>query len=165
MQHCKAIYTPNLKKRKEKAWHSTIHSLPKAPHRSTKTKTLQHHHQHEVPWLSLGAHCPPAAQGKLFSIHFPLSPRTSASHNRLFLPETHLSNWTGGRWLFPNGTSKTTSPREGEGFRTGRHWAQTPVKTYFPAEIWSSVTEPCLTSRGNTLHCNLSCMNYTYGCQ
>ena len=45
----------------------TIHSLPKAPHSSTKTETLQH----EVPWLSLGTHCPPAARGKLSPAYIP----------------------------------------------------------------------------------------------
>lgn len=143
----------------------TIHSLPKAPQFYKDQDTAASPPARSTlaqPGCPLPTSCPGQT---LFSIPSPLPLRTSASHNGLFLPETHLSNWTGGRWLFPNGTSKTTSPREGEGFRTGRRWAQTPVKTYFPAKIWSSVTEPCLTSRGNTLHCNLSCMNYTYGCQ
>lgn len=157
---------------KAKAWWSSLHRnhfLPKASHNYRKAKKLTAPPPRTtlatpglaVPTTAVSAYH--FSMQTLLSKHF--SPRASAFHNSLFLPWTHLLNWTRGRQLFPDGACQNSLAKGRGRFPDRKTSGPNTNKTYFPAEIWSSITEPCLTSKGNTLHCNLSCMNYTHGCQ
>lgn len=110
-------------------------------------------------------HCPPAARGKLSPAYIPpflqelLLHTTGCSCLKLIVQLDRR------KCVFPTWHFQTTTKEVGKASGQGRRLGPNTQKPTSPAVIWSSVSEPRLTSRGNTLHCNLSCMNYTYGCQ
>lgn len=109
----------------------------------------------EAPWPS------PTESGYCHGLHCPSLHATSSSQNKpIFLDPSHVAKWDKGK------VALSLKVLQWKRKVSGQENIKLNInKTYFQAEARCSITGPCLSSKGDTLHCNLSCMNYTQGSQ